>query len=256
MTRLITCFLCLLIQVPLLAIPDDTYLGGQYSYYFTNNLWTHSGHNLPAYNEFMRHDAKVYAGFDITPSSCVWLQGGFDSVRQQVNPDRHGFEDANFGLFYSLNRAESSSYGCGIQLFAPGGAQKPALRYGAWAGEFYVSYENRIRCAHYTVDLGYRIYNGAPSDVLRAAFRVDWPFTSRVQLTAQGDFDFAVNNGKKRFNDNRMAFNPNTRLFKAKVLGVYQLTKMFYLNAGYFKYIWGQNIGSGGGVFGGAFWNY
>lgn len=256
MDRLIYFFLALLIQVQLAAIPADSYLGGQYSYYFTNNLWTKDGHNQPAYNEFMRHDSKVYGGFDISPSTCVWGQGGFDSIRQQVNPDRHGIEDSNLGLYHTFGQKGGSSCGGGLQLFVPGGEYRPALRYGTWAAELFFSLENRFRAIHYTLDVGYRIYEGTPSDMFRVAIRFDWPLSKRIQLTAQGDCDLAVNNGKKHFCDNKTAFNPNTRLFKAKILGVYQLSQTIYLNMGYFKYIWGQNTGSGAGVFGGVFWNY
>lgn len=250
--------LCLtaLLQLPLEAIPTDSYLGCQYLYYATNNLWTNHGSNIPAHNEFMRHDTKAYGGFDMNTRSCIWAQGGFDSVNQQINPNRTGFEDFNLGVYRAFFDDQISSYGCGLQMDIPGGEPRAALRYGAWAGEFYVNYQNHINCAHYSFDLGYRVYTKHVSDAIRAAFRVDWPFSRRLQLTAQGDLDFALFNGKRNFYDNRMAFNPNTRLFKAKVIGVYQITKMFYLNAGYFKHIWGQNVGTGGGVFGGAFWNY
>lgn len=248
--------LALILRLYLHAIPTDSYVGGQYAYYSANNLWTHSGANLPAHNEFMQHDCKGYGGFDFNLESCIWAQGGFASVRQQVNPDRQGFEDFNLGYYRAVVQTPDSSYGYGLQANIPGGEPRAALRYGAWAGEFYVNYQNYIRCAHYSFDLGYRVYSKNVSDAIRAAFRVDWPFTRRIQLTAQGDLDFALFNGKKKFYDNRMAFNPNTRLFKAKVLGVYQITNMFYINAGYFKHVWGQNVGSGGGVFGGAFWNY
>ena len=243
-------------KTSLLAIPTDSYVGGQYLYYATNNLWTSHGTNLPAHNEFMRHDAKLYGGCDINLQSCVWAQGGFDSVRQQVNPNRTGFEDFNLGAYRAFYDNQTTSYGCGLQMDIPGGEPRAALRYGAWMGEFYVNYQSFFKSAHYSFDLGYRVYSKHVSDGLRAAIRVDWPFTHRIQLTAQGDLDFAFFNGKKNFYDNKMAFNPNTRLFKAKVIGVYRLTKMFYLNAGYFKHIWGQNVGTGGGVFGGAFWNY
>ena len=63
-------------------------------------------------------------------------------------------------------------------------------------------------------------------------------------------------NGKKQAFDNKTALNPNARLLKAKILGVYRIAPSIYLNLGYFKYLWGQNTGSGGGLFGGALWNY
>jgi hypothetical protein len=232
------------------------YVGGQYSYYSTNNLWNRQGVNLPAHNEFMSHAGKIYGGLDFSLNSCGWVQGGFNSIRQQVNPDRRGFEDSNIGFYHVLKQNQIQSYGCGLQVDIPGGEPRPALRYGAWAGELFFSFQKRFSKVNCTIDLGYRIYSGRVSDALRAAFRFDWPFTKRIQLTAQGDLFYSVFNGKQSFCDNRMAFNPNTRLFKAKVLGVYRITKMFYINAGYFKYIWGQNVGTGGGVFGGAFWNY
>jgi hypothetical protein len=250
-------FLLLLLgSRPAFAIPTDSYLGAQLSYYSTNNLWTNSGTHLPAHNEFMSHDAEAYGGFDFNLESCIWAQAGYSSVKQQVNPDRTGLDDFNLGVYRALYQDNDSSYGFGLQMNVPGGEPRPALRYGAWMGEFYVNYQNYIKCAHYSIDLGYRVYSKNVSDAIRAAFRLDWTFTRRIQITAQGDLDYALFNGKRRFYDNRIAFNPNTRLLKAKILGVYQLTKTIYLNAGYFKHVWGQNVGSGAGVFGGAFWNY
>lgn len=242
--------------VYLLSIPADMYVGAQYSYYSTNNMWTNGGSNVPAHNKFTRHDLKGYGGFDLSRKSCVWVQGGYDAIRQQINPDRQGLEDVNVGFYRVANQQCERNYGWGLQLFIPGGEPRSGLRYGAWAGEFYLSYQNRIKSANCCIDLGYRTYSKIVSDAVRAAFRVDWPFTRRIQMTAQGDFYYALFNGRRRVYDNKMAFNPNTRLLQAKVLAVYQLNRVIYLNLGCFKYLWGQNVGSGGGVFGGAFWNY
>lgn len=249
-------FLFSVISLPLLSLPTDMYIGGQYAYYSTNNLWNNHGTLLPAHNEFMRHDAKVYGGLDFSLTSCGWVQGGFDSVRQEVNPDRHGFEDSNIGFYKVLKQACQHSYGWGLQVNVPGGDPRPALRYGAWMGELYLSFEKQLKNLHYTFDLGYQVYTRGVSDSIRGAFRIDWPFTRRIQLTAQGDLYYSLFNGKRHFHDNRIAYNPNTRLLKGKILAVYRVTNTIYLNAGYFKHVWGQNVGSGAGVFGGAFWNY
>jgi hypothetical protein len=141
----------------------------------------------------------------------------------------------------------------------PASDKKSSIRYGQPGAQISLLYSD-IFCLKkwgwYDLDIGYRHYQGFPSSQFLASAAIGYWIFSRFYLLASAQLDYGVWNGKANYNVNNVVFHPNYRLFKGQIEGVAEINAYASLVLGAFRHLWGMNTGTGGGYFGGAWFNF
>src|SRR5262249_47998950 len=128
-----------------------------------------------------------------------------------------------------------------------------SIRYGKGGVEVDLLYSSRFqfrqRSGWYDLLLGYRHYQGFPSDQIRSSGAIGYIFSSYIQTIATLELDYVGFNGKAEKNLNNIVFHPNYRLLTGKLEAVIRLFSPFSVSLGGYQHLWGQNVGAGGGFF-------
>lgn len=227
-----------------------------YSNYSTKHFWNGHGKKLKTFNDFDRNAFLIYGEYALNCRNSFTVNAGYQEVKESLNGSSYGFEDVELGwkhLFYSN---EASAFTTDLIAIIPAGDKKSSIRYGKFGGQLSLLYSTYFCLAGKPgwIDLsaGYRVYQGFPSDQVRASLAVGYFFKSWLQAIVTSQLECGVGNGESRRNLNRIAFHPNYRLLKTKIEGVARLLPWASLSAGGFWHLWGENVGAGGGYFVGA----
>lgn len=100
--------------------------------------------------------------------------------------------------------------------------------------------------------IGYRKYEGFPSDQLRAQAMVNFFLFSRLQITGSSHLEYGLFNGSSRTDESLFLLNPNYRLLRSQIDVVLCLYKGASIFVGYHRHLWGRNVGTEGGMYGGT----
>jgi hypothetical protein len=265
--------LCLFTPLALLAVSEEphhttAYIAnpGQvdnlltFSTYFTDSFWNRHGKKQPTYNRFRRKSYLLYSEYAINNCNSIFFNGGFSQVHESLNGNSRCFEDTEVGWKHLFHKTRESALTLQLIGIIPMGKKKSSIRYGK-AGieaDFLYSYRFCLKQRFGWCDfaLGYRHYQGFPSDQIRFNAALGCFVNRRAYLIAEGKFDYGLFNGRSSHNLNNVIFHPNYRLLKVHVECVVRLFTQFFVSIGGYKHIWGRNSGVGGGYFCGAWINF
>lgn len=240
-----------------IGAPGEVDLLPTYSYYMTDHFWNKRGKRLKAFNRFRKHSGLLYAEYAFNGCNSFTFNGGYSRICESLNGNSQGFEDSEVGWKHLFYENDSSAFTVEVIGIIPSGKKKSSFRYGQFGAEvngLFSRYFNICdRWAWVDASLGYRYYSGFPSDQIRSSLAVGYFVTSQLQVIASMQLDYGLFNGVARRNRNHIAFNANYRLLSAKLEAAMRVTSWLTLTAGGYGHLWGQNVGTGGGVFG-AVW--
>lgn len=240
--------------------PNTIEVVPSYSHYSTNSFWDAHGNKLPIYDKFQKDTANLYVEYTVCGKNSLWAFGGYDNVDETLNRKEKGVEDLEIGWKSKLFGDETSA--CATQLTAiiPIRKEKASINYGKLGMELGIIYSDLFDAlcnkGWYDLYLAYRFYDGHPSDVIRVQAALGYCVLSNVVLLAEGKLDYGLNKHKKSYRDNYIAFNPGYRLIELQYEGRWEVIEGAWLIIGGFHHVWGRNIGTGGGGFGGAWFNF
>lgn len=227
-----------------------------YSSYKTDHFWNKHGERLDTFNDFHRKSAMLYVEYAFNCNNAFWLNGGWARSDESMNGHSNAVEDIEFGWKHLLYGTETSSLTSQLIAIIPMGDRKSSIRYGKCGFEADLLYSDTYnlfnRCGWYDLGLGYRVYEGYPSDQVRAQAAIGYCISCRFAVIASCNLDYGVFNGHCLHNTNNIVFNPNYRLFEGSIEGVYRLFSHVAVSFGGFKHFWGENVGAGGGLYGGT----
>lgn len=233
------------------------YLSATYSSYSSNEFWNHEGTKRDAHNDFEKKSYSLYGEFGLTKRDTISAQGSWARVDESINGRTFGFEDIELGWKHYLGTKWCHHISTELVGIVPIETEhQPGLRYGEFGGEFNLLFTRGLalwkRCGGYDLRLGYRAYTGFPSDQVRAdaVFHI-FPF-SRLKLSAGGFLEYGLFNGHSRHDQSHFLLNSNYRLFKAEVKASLRLYRGASAFVGYNRHLWGRNVGTRGGYFGGV----
>lgn len=233
------------------------YCSTHYSTYNTSHFWNKNGKKLPSYNDFHKKTYHAYSEYGLTSLDTLGIWGSYSRIEESVNGRTIGFADFEINWRHLWCQYNGHNFATQVIAIVPAeSTYKPGLRYGRYGGEISLLYLREFdfyhRGAWCETRLGYRTYDGFPSDQIRADLMVGYQLFSRLEIMAEAFLDFGLFNGDFYVNQNVILYNPNYRLLKLQVEGYLTLTDFAYINVGYFQHVWGENIGTGGGLFAGA----
>jgi hypothetical protein len=242
------------------ALPQKkghAYLCGTYWTYSSDEFWNVNGKRREAYNEFEQCEYNLYAEYGVNNRNTVSLNGAWARINESVNGRAFGFEELELGWKHFLGTKWSHSIAAELVAILPVETDyKPGLRYGQYGGEFNMlltkAFDLCKRRGSYDLRLGYRSYCGFPSDQIRADAIVNITPFSRVILSASGHLEYGVFNGSAKEDESFFLLNPNYRLFRGQLQATIHVYRGASVFAGYQRHLWGRNVGTQGGCYGGA----
>jgi hypothetical protein len=239
-----------------IGYPNELDILPSYSTYSTDHFWNRQGKRRPTYNHFHRQSWLLYAEYALNNCNSFSLNGGYSQVEESLNGHSRGFEDAELGWKHLLYEGKTSALTSQLIGIIPCGDKKSSIRYGQWGFQANLLYSDIFslfnRFGWYDLGLGYRFYNGFPSDQIRADASVGFDLTSRLFLIGSSHLEYGLFNGSSQHNFNHVVFHPNYRLLKVNLECVVKICSHCYGSIGAFKHVWGRNVGAGGGFFGGT----
>lgn len=221
-----------------------------YSHYDTDQFWDRKGRTQPSYNYF---DQSIYRGglqYRFSLKHVVFAQAGYRWIQEELNGRTLGIEDYEIGWRYALYPPLMTAQ---VIAIFPAGPHKSSLRYGSFGLELalFFSKEFKFFCHEGFIDckLGYRAYQGFPSDQMRGHLHLGyWPYRW-CYLIAGTQFEYEIGNKKMIFNENNIVFHSHYGLVKAIFIGSVCLYSQASLIIGYSQHLWGYHIGKGYEIF-------
>lgn len=226
------------------------------SCYSTDSFWNEDGDKLPTYNHFREQSLMLYAEYSINSVNSLFANGGFTQAQESLNGDSRGADDIEIGWKHMVRRTSDSALTTQLVAIVPAGERNASIRYGKSGAELSILYSKLFRIKGFRawtdLGVGYRWYNGYPSDQVNADAALGLVLNSCNWIIVSGQLDYGVFNGDAWGNSNNVTLNPNYRLLQAKCEWVYRPFSHVALSLGAFVHAWGQNVGTGGGYYCGA----
>lgn len=230
----------------------DIGLQVDYLHYDTHHFWNKKGDRKRAHNHFQLQEGNAWVLLSPGPDDLITLYSYWDEIHESLNGKVSGLGD--FELSWT-HRLRGGLFVQGIAII-PSGKEKASLRYGRFGGEGSLLYVLPIPKGLIYSRLGYRFYTGGPSDQCRAEGGLTYCLFQRLQATASGILEYGLFNGHRTLHPNAIFFNPNYRLFRLDFQLNGSIFDFLSLNVGAFRHLWGENMGTGGGFFGGLTLSY
>ncbi|HEY4831025.1 MAG TPA: hypothetical protein VIH61_00475 [Waddliaceae bacterium] len=232
-------------------------LSGSYWNYSSDHFWNANGNQRDAFNKFTKEEYVLYLEYGLTQRDTLWLKDGWARIRESVNGRTLGFADMEIGWKRYLGQKWGAAISGEIVGIIPIESEhKPGLRYGRYGGEFNLLLSKEFSYwklpGWYDFRLGYRAYEGFPSDQIRADAAATFNLFPCVKLLLAGHLEYGLFNGHSIMNQSFFCLFSNYRLLKGQVELLFSLYKEASLFVGYQRHIWGKNVGTGGLWYGGV----
>lgn len=231
-----------------------------YSNYSTRHFWDRSGKKHPTHNKFEKHSCQCFGEYALNGLNSMFFNARYSRVEESLNGNSQGFEDAEVGWKRLIWGNKRSAFTGQIVGIIPPQCRKASVRYGIFGGEadliFSQIFKILNRCGWYDLIAGYRAYSGYPSDQIRLGGSVGYYILRNWRVIATCRLNYGVYNGKAGHRLNNVVLNPNYRLLTSQIECDFKLFSHFSLALGVFKHMWGRGIGTGGGCFGGIWFDF
>ncbi len=226
-----------------------------YLNYRTKHFWNSSGKRCESFNDFQRNAVLGHVEYGLTSWCTLAADGSYETIHESLNGKTQGFGDVEASLKNYLWCKNGHLFSTEARVIIPVAERKTELRYGRWGGQASLLYSKKFQICGlpgwYDTKVGYRFYEGFPSDQVRAKAAVGLCLSDRFTVLTSGELQYGLFNGSTD-PQNTILWNSNYRLFTGKVEGFFRVCGRAYLTVGGFRHLWGRNVGTGGGVFGGA----
>ncbi len=233
------------------------YASATYWTYESSTFWNSNGKEKDAYNEFEQQAVWLFLQYGLTNCDTLSIEGGWARIEESLDGKAFGFEDVEIGWKHCFGTKWYHTISAQVIGIIPSETEfKPGLRYGQFGGEIDLMASKGIHLlgcrGSYDLNLGYRFYEGFPSDQIRAYYGINLFPCSRLMLTGCLQLEYGLFNGDSRKDTSFFLLNPNYRLLRGQLEAQLYLIKGVSLTLGYQQHLWGRNIGTNGGVYGGA----
>ncbi len=229
--------------------------------YQTATYWNNQGVRTPANNFFQKQEFEVYIEHGLSDKTTITAKGWGAHIKETTVQHQSGFEDSELALIHEVFKGEKSVVSLRLLGIIPSGNHsKPDLRYAEFGGELDIQYGRNFKInsknSFLDYSIGYRVYKSYPSDQIRSQITIGVELIDRFQILASSYLEYGVYNGWQTTGGNAILTNPNYRLIKCELLARFAFTKKVSVYGGYYKDVWGRNVGTNGGVRAGLWIEY
>jgi hypothetical protein len=229
----------------------NLFVSADYRTYKTDHFWNKNGKKRPTFNRFEEEEISLFLAYNISCSDILTARGFYDMVHEEINGKIFDFADSEASWIHYFHQGGTLQLATELLVIIPSGGEVPNVRYGRFG------IEGSLLClkdfsiysheAFSLLKLGYRAYQGFPSDQIRGEALVGYQLFSQLQVSASAKLDYGLFNGKREHPYNTILFNANYRLLTGQIDALYEPFEGITLTLSYYEYLWGQNNGAGGG---------
>lgn len=223
----------------------------QYTHYETDHFWNRHGDKKKAYNRLRQNEIELYSEVGITNCDTLGIDANYVNNEEKLNWTSRGFGDVELCWKRYLASAGGYLFSSRIVGIIPVGDKKTTVRYGEWGFELDLHCQKDFmlcnRFGWYELLGGYRYYHGFPSDQIKFHAVVGYHVFDRFRIIGGLYLNYGIENGKQ-FHGPILTLPPRYRLLKAEIHGVVHLANCVSVFVGGFQHLWGENIGTGGGL--------
>lgn len=263
-------FSCIVLAALLAAAPQQAGAGawGQeqgkglvvnnFTYYSADTFWDKQGKVRDSGGTFIKREFNPYAEFGVYKGWTLSFNGYYDYLTQTTRDNgpyrtAQGVQDLEFGVqrqlfqkggFVSAVKATALvPTGYGIDTLPTFGYDRLGGQLDLLAGYGWQAF-NRNFFVDWSV--GYRMYQGYPSDQVRSLLTLGADLNKIFQLLVQAELQYGVNNGTDVRLDT-ISLSPYYRLLKQTTQVRVRLNDQHSFAVGMALHVWGENTGMGGG---------
>lgn len=236
-----------------------------YSFYRTSHFWNRNGRKRPAFDRLINRNIDFYLEYGLTCADTLGFYSSYMENREDLNGNKRGLEDVEISWKHyltNLGQFALSSRLIGIipTRFFPDKRSFTTIRYGRIGAEFDLHLQRNFclleRPGWFETLVGYRYYDGSPSDLVKANAIIGYDIFPRIRIIGSAFLDYGVYNGNEPFRGLILNLPPRYRLLKTQIHGVFAINQYTSFYLGSYQHVWGQEIGSGVGYFGGLWLDF
>lgn len=225
------------------------------SFYRTDHFWNEKGKRRRVHNKLDQRLFPIFVEFGVTQDDTIGLYMYNVINDESMNGKKEGFSDIELCWKRYLTSRNGYDFSLRAIGIIPTGESIQTVRYGRFGVELDLHCQKHFtiwdRCGWFELMGGYRYYNGFPSDQIKLNGVIGYQLFSRLRLLGAFYLDYGLFNGHAKFCGPILTLPPRFRLLTTKFYGVITITQWAEVFAGSFQNIWGENIGTGAGYFGG-----
>lgn len=235
--------------------PQSIYALFSYSYGQANHFWSKTGKSLKAYDDFRSQNVEAYMEYSLTPRDSVWGEVGYASTKEKYSGSKHKFRDSELAYKHIWWCERDKAFTTELRAIIPSGKAKLPVNYGEWGGQASVLYSQYFKDGWFDSLLGYRFYDGSPSDQLRAMGSIGYNIWSCFYFIGTAELEYGLQRKDFQYNRHVIAYNPFYRLLRLKGEILFSPYDYITISLGGYKNVWGRMIGEEGGFYVGS-WLY
>lgn len=227
-----------------------------YSNYNADRFWNRSGRSLKAYDTFKSHEGQAYLEYALLSCDALFAECSYVQVKEAYSGDVKKIRDSEAGWKHFWWEQNCGALSTELRAIIPMGNRKNPIRYGEWGVQASVLYSKYFSRGWIDTLLGYRYYNGNPSDQIRAMGALGVNIYEWLQFIGTAELEYSLDSHESRFDRHVIALNPNYRLLRLKgEIVVAPFCDYIALTLGVYRHVWGRWVGEGGGFYVGS-WLY
>jgi hypothetical protein len=233
------------------------FTSGIYTYYSSEHVWNAKGDRRPAHDDFTLNMGELYFEFGLTACDTISLTAGWARIGETLNGGTHGFNDVVLGW-----KRQIGEYCCHVVAVELEGIipieekYEPGLCYAEYGAGLNLLASKGFflgdKYAWYDLRLGYLWYSGFPSDQVLADAAFNYHPCKGLFLQVGAFLEYGLFNGNNRIDRSLFRYNPNYRLLTGRIEATYCFSNGLSIVAGYDRFVWGRNNGTGGQFYAGT----
>lgn len=228
-----------------------------YYYYQTSHYWDNNGNTRSIGCNFIKKEINFYSEYGMTDNFTLTAQTAYDELRCGTN-STSGLYDIELGGIYSVFNYGNSAFGIGGKAIIPTGYSiyKPLrLGYDRFGIEPSLYYFFSNNTGYISSSLGYRFYQGYPSDQVRFSINAGLNIIRYLTLEPFINGQIGVGNGYNKNIGNNYLLEPSYKLIQVGLNIIPHIGNIspFF---GITKPVYGENTGQGIEYSGGIWFNF
>ncbi|MBW1982128.1 MAG: hypothetical protein JRJ12_13005 [Deltaproteobacteria bacterium] len=238
----------------------EMFVALQYYYYETSRFFDHSGNSQKRGGKFKKKEINPYIEYGITSQDTLFLNLFYDWLTDNAaepSSSNSGLTDVECGWRRLLLQQPPQVLSLQTTVIVPTGYdldEDPRLGYDRFGMELAMFYGRSLQWADrygfVEGGVGFRHYFGYPAEQIRSYAMLGQDIWEHFQLLGAAELHYGLNNGSNKNIGTNITVEPNYRLLKVSLGGRLRLRPNCSLVLAYYRHMWGEDTGAGGGFYG------
>lgn len=219
----------------------------QIYYYTADHYWDKEGDRKSIGCTFKKLETAIYAEWGLSQELTLTLRVPYQHL-ECGEKHTDGISDIEAGLIKRLKQSSRGVLSLQATAIIPTGysiSRELRLGYNRFGLEGMLLGGYGFNRAFAEAGIGYRYYQGYPSDQIRGYARIGLKPDRKIIIMNTIDIQYGVNNGERKKVGKNITLEPYYRLIQNDFSLVFRITPRISVNLGVIKALWGRNTGDG-----------